>query len=134
MSVRQRQEIQALLRNLTRRWRTEEDDLQMKRTYPIRQTVMSFPKGFVWGAAAASYQVEGAAHQDGRGLSVWDMMCRTPGKVCNGETGDIGCDHYHHWKEDVGLVYVDYPTRRRIPKDSVRWYSEVIASHGASLG
>jgi beta-glucosidase len=65
---------------------------------------MSFPKGFAWGAAAASYQVEGAAHEEGRGLSVWDMMCRTPGKVWDGQTGDVGCDHYHHWKEDVGLM------------------------------
>lgn len=65
---------------------------------------MTFPKGFVWGAAAASYQVEGAAFEDGRGLSVWDMMCRTPGKVANDETGAVGCDHYHRWKEDVGLM------------------------------
>ena len=65
---------------------------------------MTFPKHFVWGAAAASYQVEGAAYEDGRGLSVWDMMCRNPGKVCDGHTGEVGCDHYHHWQEDVGIM------------------------------
>lgn len=65
---------------------------------------MSFPKGFVWGAAAASYQIEGAAHEDGRGLSVWDMMCRTPGKIWEGQTGDISCDHYHRWKDDVAIM------------------------------
>ncbi len=54
---------------------------------------MTFPKDFVWGAAAASYQVEGAVGEDGRGLSVWDMMCRNPGKVWSGHTGEIGCDH-----------------------------------------
>ncbi|MEI6084966.1 MAG: family 1 glycosylhydrolase, partial [Verrucomicrobiota bacterium] len=65
---------------------------------------MQFPKGFVWGAAAASYQVEGATHDDGRGLSVWDMYCRTPGKVWDGHTGDVGCDHYHRWNDDVALM------------------------------
>jgi beta-glucosidase len=65
---------------------------------------MTFPKDFVWGAAAASYQVEGAVCEDGRGLSVWDMMCRNPGKVWSGHTGEIGCDHYHRWQEDVELM------------------------------
>lgn len=65
---------------------------------------MSFRHDFIWGAAAASYQVEGAAHEDGRGLSVWDMFCRQPDKVVNGDTGDVACDHYHRWKEDVALM------------------------------
>src|SRR5439155_18539248 len=65
---------------------------------------MKFPKGFVWGVAAASYQVEGAAHEDGRGLSVWDMFCRKPGAVWSGHSGDVACDHYHRYKEDVGLM------------------------------
>lgn len=65
---------------------------------------MSFPQKFVWGAAAASYQVEGAACEDGKGLSVWDMMCRTPGKVWSGHTGDVSCDHYHRWREDVAIM------------------------------
>ena len=65
---------------------------------------MSFPKDFVWGAAAASYQIEGAAGEDGKGLSVWDMFCQKPGTVWNGHTGDVACDHYHLYKEDVALM------------------------------
>ena len=65
---------------------------------------MSFPKDFVWGAAAASYQIEGAAREDGKGLSVWDMVCRHPGKIYSGHTGDVACDHYHRYKEDIALM------------------------------
>ena len=65
---------------------------------------MSFPNGFVWGAAAASYQIEGGAYEDGKGLSVWDMMCRQPGKIWSGNTGDVACDHYHRYQEDAGLM------------------------------
>ena len=63
-----------------------------------------FPKTFVWGAAAASYQIEGAVEADGRGQSVWDMFCRKPGMVWNGHTGDVSCDHYDRYAEDVGLM------------------------------
>jgi len=65
---------------------------------------MSFPNEFVWGAAAASYQIEGAAYEDGKGLSVWDMMCRQPGKIWSGNTGDVACDHYHRYEEDARLM------------------------------
>jgi len=65
---------------------------------------MTFPKGFVWGAAAASYQVEGAAYEDGKGLSVWDMFCRKQGTIWNGQSGDVACDHYHRYKGDVALM------------------------------
>ncbi len=65
---------------------------------------MSFRKDFVWGVAAASYQVEGATRDDGRGLSVWDMLCRKPGAIWNGQTGDVACDHYHRYKEDVAIM------------------------------
>ncbi|MEA3395994.1 MAG: GH1 family beta-glucosidase [Chloroflexota bacterium] len=65
---------------------------------------MSFPKDFVWGAAAASYQVEGGADEDGRGLSVWDMLCRQPGKIWEGNTGAVACDHYHRYAEDARLM------------------------------
>ena len=65
---------------------------------------MSFPKDFVWGAAAASYQVEGGAYEDGKGLSVWDMFCRQPGKIWEGNTGDVACDHYHRYQEDARLM------------------------------
>ncbi|SDT75790.1 GH1 family beta-glucosidase [Actinoplanes derwentensis] len=63
-----------------------------------------FPEGFVWGAATASYQIEGAAREDGRGPSIWDTFSRTPGKVFGGHTGDVACDHYHRYVEDVALM------------------------------
>ncbi|MBD3391390.1 MAG: beta-glucosidase [Chitinivibrionales bacterium] len=65
---------------------------------------MGFPEGFVWGAATAAYQIEGAAREDGKGLSVWDVFCQKPGAVWQGNTGDIACDHYHRYKEDVALM------------------------------
>ncbi len=63
-----------------------------------------FPDGFIWGAATASFQVEGAAREDGRGESIWDRFCNTPGKVAGGHTGDTACDHYHRWKDDIRLM------------------------------
>jgi beta-glucosidase len=62
---------------------------------------MNFPEGFLWGAATASYQIEGAAEEDGRSSSIWDVFSRTPGKVLDGDTGDVATDHYHRWEEDV---------------------------------
>ena len=64
---------------------------------------MSFPQGFLWGAATASYQVEGAASEAGKGPSVWDMMCRKEGAIWNGQSGEVACDHYHRHREDVAL-------------------------------
>ncbi len=63
-----------------------------------------FPDGFLWGTATASYQIEGAVNEDGRGQSIWDRFSHTPGATLNGETGDVACDHYHRWREDVGLM------------------------------
>lgn len=63
-----------------------------------------FPKGFLWGSATASYQVEGAVNEDGRGPSIWDTFSRIPGKVVNNATGDVADDHYHRYKEDVQLM------------------------------
>jgi beta-glucosidase len=63
-----------------------------------------FPPGFVWGAATAAYQIEGAAAEDGRGPSIWDTFSRTPGKVLGGDTGDVACDHYHRYREDVAIL------------------------------
>lgn len=65
---------------------------------------MSFSKDFLWGAATASYQIEGAVTEDGRGPSIWDDFSHTPGKVANNENGDISCDHYHRFKEDVAIM------------------------------
>src|ERR1700675_53257 len=59
---------------------------------------------FIWGGSPSSFQIEGAAHADGRGASIWDTYCRQPGNVADGDTGDIACDHYHRYREDVGLM------------------------------
>src|SRR5580700_347544 len=63
-----------------------------------------FPDGFLWGTATSAYQVEGGAQSDGRGPSVWDTFSHTPGKVRGGDTGDIACDSYHRYREDVALM------------------------------
>ena len=63
-----------------------------------------FPDGFLWGAATASYQIEGAVAEDGRLPSIWDTFSHTPGRVLNGATGDVACDHYHRVDEDVPLM------------------------------
>ncbi len=65
---------------------------------------LNFPPGFVWGAATASYQIEGAWSEDGKGESIWDRFTHTPGHVKQGHTGDVACDHYHRWREDVALM------------------------------
>ncbi|MEZ0240976.1 MAG: glycoside hydrolase family 1 protein, partial [Chloroflexota bacterium] len=63
-----------------------------------------FPKDFVWGFATSAYQIEGAATEDGRGPSVWDTFARVPGAIADGQTGDVACDHYHRFGEDVALL------------------------------
>ncbi|MFJ1600436.1 GH1 family beta-glucosidase [Streptomyces sp. NPDC088261] len=65
---------------------------------------LTFPAGFLWGTATAAYQIEGAAQDDGRTPSIWDVYSRTPGKVRNGDTGDIATDHYHRWREDIAIM------------------------------
>ena len=67
-------------------------------------STLSFPNDFVWGASTAAYQIEGAWNEDGRGESIWDRFCHTPGKIENGDTGDVACDHYHRWPEDLELM------------------------------
>ncbi|MEP6480386.1 MAG: GH1 family beta-glucosidase [Rhodoglobus sp.] len=63
-----------------------------------------FPTNFLFGAATAAYQIEGAAHEDGRTDSIWDAFCRIPGAVVGGDNGDVACDHYHRYEEDVRLM------------------------------
>ena len=59
---------------------------------------------FTWGVSTSAYQIEGAVREDGRGPSIWDMYSRLPGKIAGGDTGDIACDHYHRYREDVALM------------------------------
>jgi beta-glucosidase len=73
-----------------------------KKEHPM--PAFSFPQNFQWGVATASYQIEGAVAEDGRGLSVWDTFSKTPGKVKNGDSGDIACDHYHRYRDDIKLM------------------------------
>jgi beta-glucosidase len=63
-----------------------------------------FPADFTWGFAASAYQIEGATTEDGRGVSIWDTFSRKPGAVVNGHNGDVACDHYHRYREDIGLM------------------------------
>jgi beta-glucosidase len=67
-------------------------------------SAIAFPKGFFWGTATAAYQIEGAWKEDGKGESIWDRFAHTPGKIKNGDTGDIACDSYHRWREDLALM------------------------------
>lgn len=65
---------------------------------------MAFPRGFLWGTATAAYQIEGAVREDGRGESIWDRFAHTQGHIADGATGDVACDHYHRYRDDVALM------------------------------
>lgn len=65
---------------------------------------LRFPKGFVWGSATSAYQIEGSVRADGRGESIWDRFCATPGKIDDASSGETACDHYRRWREDVALM------------------------------
>ncbi|MGB4871397.1 MAG: family 1 glycosylhydrolase, partial [Candidatus Promineifilaceae bacterium] len=67
-------------------------------------TTIQFPADFLWGTATSSYQIEGAPFADGKSESIWDCFAHTPGKTKDGDTGDIACDHYHRYPEDVALM------------------------------
>jgi beta-glucosidase len=78
----------------------------------------TFPKGFFWGTATAAYQIEGAWQADGKGESIWDRFTHTPGRIKNGDTGDVACDSYHCWQDDVSLLRAMHLTSYRF---SVSW-------------
>ncbi|MFF1407861.1 GH1 family beta-glucosidase [Streptomyces sp. NPDC058294] len=69
-----------------------------------RIDLAALPHDFLWGTATAAYQIEGAVAEDGRSPSIWDTFSHTPGKIAGGDNGDTACDHYHRWREDIGLM------------------------------
>ncbi len=83
---------------------TELDTPTSLLTSGSRAGALEFPAGFGWGAATASYQIEGAAAEDGRTPSIWDTYARVPGAIVGGDTGDVACDHYHRYRDDVALL------------------------------
>ena len=89
----------------------------------------TFPKGFFWGTATASYQIEGAWKEDGKGESIWDRFAHTPGKVKNGDTGDVACDSYHRWSDDIALMRAMNLTSYRF---SIAWPRIQPAGSGAA--
>ena len=92
---------------------------------PRNRTASGFPNGFLWGTATSSYQVEGAVNEDGRGPSIWDTFSHTPGKVTDGDTGDVAVDHFHRVPQDVAIhdrrstPVAEYQSSRHpaLPKD-----------------
>jgi beta-glucosidase len=100
-----------------------------------------FPEEFLWGAATAAYQVEGAATEDGRSASIWDTWSHIPGNTANGDTGDIAIDHYHRWRDDIGIMKelgleayrfsVSWPRilpngRGEVNEDGIQFYSDLV--------
>ncbi|HEY5465500.1 MAG TPA: GH1 family beta-glucosidase [Clostridia bacterium] len=89
---------------------------------------MGFQDDFIWGGASASYQIEGAAYEDGKAPSVWDMFCRQEGRILDGRNGDVACDHYHLYQKDVDLMReIGYKGYRF----SISWPRVIPAGFGA---
>jgi beta-glucosidase len=70
----------------------------------LMPSLTTFPSDFIWGATTSAYQIEGAWNEDGKGESIWDRFLHTPGRIRSGDTGDLACDHYHRYREDVALM------------------------------
>jgi beta-glucosidase len=80
------------------------DSTTVRRDHILMAEQLTFPSDFLWGAATAAYQVEGAWNEDGKGESIWDRFSHTPGKIRDGDTGDAACDHYHRYRDDIALM------------------------------
>lgn len=91
-------------------------------------SLQQFPDGFLWGAATAAYQIEGAWHEDGKGESIWDRFAHSPDRVLNGDTGDVACDHYHRMPDDVKMMQALGLQTYRF---SISWPRVVPAGRGA---
>ena len=89
------------------------------------------PEGFAWGVATSAYQVEGAVAEDGRGPSIWDTFTHTAGRIVAGATGDVACDHYHRWRDDIAIMRILGVTAYRF---SVAWPRVVPDGAGAANG
>jgi beta-glucosidase len=96
-----------------------------------RRVKLDFPDQFLWGAATAAYQIEGAAEEGGRGPSIWDVFCATPGRTKCGDTGRVACDHYHRWRQDVDLMR---SLNLRAYRFSISWPRVLPAGRGAVNG
>ena len=105
--------------------------------------MIKFPPDFIWGSATSSFQIEGGWNEDGKGPSIWDAFCGIPGRVVNNDTGEIACDHYHRYQEDVALMkQMGLPAYRfsiswprifpdgtgKPSKEGIRFYSKLIDS------
>jgi beta-glucosidase len=88
----------------------------------------NFPPGFIWGAATASFQIEGAIHEDGRGESIWDRFAATPGKIITGEIGEPACDSYHRYADDIAAMCAMHLNGYRF---SIAWPRVLPAGTGA---
>src|SRR5262245_2613277 len=84
----------------------------------LELTATGFPADFAWGSATASYQIEGAFDADGKGESIWDRFTHSPGHIRDGSTGDVACDHYHRWREDLDLLA---QLKQRAYRFSIAW-------------
>lgn len=84
--------------------RVVEPSMVLSEHHPADPDVSAFPSGFLWGAATSAYQIEGGVAEGGRTPSIWDTFAHTAGSIVHGDSGDIACDHYHRWPEDVGLI------------------------------
>ena len=85
---------------------------------------MGFPKNFDFGVASSAYQVEGAWNANGKGTSIWDTYAAVPGNIADGTTGKVGCDHYHHYLEDIALM-------KEMGVDSYRFFRLLVANLSA---
>src|SRR5260370_18803364 len=94
----------------------------------VAVTETGLPAGFAGGAATAAYQIEGAPREDGKGESIWDRYSHTPGAIEDGSTGDVACDHYHRWQEDLDLIASLNLNAYRF---SIAWSRVLPEGHGA---